>query len=146
MNETILAGLLAFAVEYSGLSAKNEQPSIEFKSATAICRKHLGKEFNCARIISSGNHPVALYDWDTNEIWLAHGLNMNDVIDRSYLVHEYVHFLQDMNGEFNHECPSSHEREAYFIQGMYIRSQGVRIPRGIFNVLKEVTRSCSIEW
>jgi hypothetical protein len=57
-------------------------------------------------------------------VLLSDGLDMDDPMDRSVLVHELVHYLQDLSGRFADEpaCKRWRDREAeaYAVQDKYL--------------------------
>jgi hypothetical protein len=61
-----------------------------------------------------------LYNKDIDTIFLADDWDRNDAWDMGVLVHEMVHYLQDMNGmEF--ACSNEMEKMAWPIQQFYLK-------------------------
>ena len=60
---------------------------------------------------------LALYDNKSNQIILPEGFDLNDFSKHHIIVHELVHYLQNINGEYDTEqakrCIQSLEPEAY---------------------------------
>jgi len=74
----------------------------------------------------SGDAPgsiVALYDPLRRTIYLANGWRGDTPTEVSILVHEMVHFLQDVAGE-TFECPQARERMAYAAQERWLAISG----------------------
>jgi hypothetical protein len=74
----------------------------------------------------SGKEPgsiVALYDPLRRTIYFANGWRGDTPTEVSILVHEMVHFLQDIAGE-TFECPQARERMAYAAQERWLAISG----------------------
>lgn len=73
-----------------------------------------------------GNRKCSIAAWYNNDgtIYLDERLeNWDDPVVRSVIVHELVHYLQDLSGKFrNDDCNDQlkREREAYAIQRIYL--------------------------
>jgi len=73
-----------------------------------------------------GNRDCPVAAWYNNDgtIYLdEHLQNWDDPVTRSVIVHELVHYLQDLSGKFrNNDCEDQlkREREAYAVQRMYL--------------------------
>ena len=62
----------------------------------------------------AGNFAVnALYDFDTRSVLLPETYNLADGTTAHFLLHELVHYLQDINGVLDRECGSNNEALAY---------------------------------
>src|SRR4030095_6258406 len=77
------------------------------------------------RTICRGPCPVKAYHLPETGIFLDDKLNPEtDLVHRSILLHELVHFLQEVNGEYASmdECGRwlEREREAYWLQNQYL--------------------------
>ena len=65
-------------------------------------------------------------------IYLSDEFEASDLLQRSTLVHELVHFMQLINGAFDYaECPAALERPAYFLQVDYLDQHGFAWPEGL---------------
>ncbi len=77
---------------------------------------------------------VAAYSIERREILYRESLDPARVFDRSFLVHEYVHYLQhqDYGDQVNVSCQRilDNEREAYAAQAAYLRRHNIRFPIG----------------
>jgi len=94
-----------------------------------------------AALVCGGDCPVRGAYLHGRGILLSNKLDLdNDPMDRSVLLHEAVHYLQDINGRFADEtaCDRFREREieAYDVQDRYLSRYG----RGIGNVVS------NLEW
>ena len=71
---------------------------------------------------------AATYSLETGIIHYRESFDMRRVVDRSYLVHELVHWLQhvDQGAEATRTCEMivRNEREAYEVQAVYLRRHG----------------------
>ena len=67
---------------------------------------------------------VAAFGIETHIIYLPLGFDSNDVLNRSQLVHELIHWLQWKNN-ISYRCLETREPEAYIVQAMYLRQQGI---------------------
>lgn len=84
----------------------------------------------CLSVLISGR-PCSILAWYNNNgaIFLDDRLQQQtDVMTRSMLVHEMVHYLQDLSGRYDNSSCDDHarrEREAYAIQREYgIKASG----------------------
>jgi hypothetical protein len=115
----LLKVLLSWAVTLSSYSAPNQLPMVEYKSESYF-HAH-----------ACGGRPCSILAWYDNNgtIYMDNRLQQHgDVMTRSMLVHELVHYLQDLSGRFDNTSCEDHakrEREAYAIQREYgIRASG----------------------
>jgi hypothetical protein len=115
----LLKILLSWAVTLSSYSAPEQLPTVEYKSE-AYFHEH-----------ACGGRPCSIFAWYDNNgaIFLDKRLQQQtDVMTRSILVHEMVHYLQDLSGRYDNSSCEDHarrEREAYAIQREYgIRASG----------------------
>ncbi len=115
----LLKILLSWAVTLSSYSAPEQLPTVEYKSE-AYFHEH-----------ACGGRPCSILAWYDNNgvIFLDERLQQQtDVMTRSMLVHEMVHYLQDLSGRYDNSSCEDHtrrEREAYAIQREYgIRASG----------------------
>jgi len=109
-GKEILAALLSWAVQLTSYPAPAVPPQISYVPALVLT------EAACA-----GTHCGALAWYDDNGHILIDDRyrNRDTPFLRSLLVHEMVHYLQDISGHFHaDDCADYHrrEREAYAIQ------------------------------
>jgi len=91
-------------------------PVVKLTTPEAICMKATGAE-ECTS--------VAYYIPETNEITLRNTFDVNNVRDQSLLLHEVIHYVQDVYS-VPHVCASQHEAEAYNYQNMYLAQHDER--------------------
>lgn len=99
-------------------------PVIAFKSLYQL--QHIGCD--------GAECPIqAFYDREAKAIYLLDDLEMDDSFHKSILLHELVHYVQDINAKWEEgstECQSGLRRElnAFQVQEKYLLSQNIRIP------------------
>ncbi len=112
MTATI-AALLSWAVVLSGYAEPERPPMLEYKP------HHFFVEEAC------GGQDCKAVGWynDAGVVYLDDRLRgQDDTFVRSLIVHEFVHYLQHLSGNFDsHSCADqiTREREAYAIQRTY---------------------------
>lgn len=110
--------LLGWAAHLSPYPHPVKLPSVQFKD----------HEFFVEQACSG--HECNVLGWynDTGIVYLDRRLKTEDsVFTQSLLVHELVHYLQDLSGQFDsNSCEASvaREREAYQVQSDYIMAYG----------------------
>jgi hypothetical protein len=67
---------------------------------------------------------VAIYNDKTRTIFLADGWTGVEPVERSVLVHEMVHHLQNL-ANLKYECPAAREKLAYEAQSDWLKQQGL---------------------
>lgn len=112
----LMESLLLWTVALTGYEQPGKLPVIE-----AVSQQHL------IQTLCGNQHCTALayYDTDTQTIYYDERMRLeHNQSARSYIVHEMVHYLQDLNGEL---LPAMHceeridkEREAYRIQQHFL--------------------------
>ena len=75
----------------------------------------------------------AFYDLEEKTIFLSSQLDLDYSLDKSILLHELVHYVQDVNGKWEEEedeCRSGMRRElnAFIVQEKYLLQQNVHMP------------------
>lgn len=111
----LVAILLSWTVNLSGYPLPETPPLIEFKPHDFFV------EHACL-----GNTKCRVAAWYDNNgiIYIDDNLkNKDDVFIDSLIVHELVHYLQDLSKKFNNEDCQDYlirEREAYGIQRQYL--------------------------
>ncbi len=115
----LLKILLSWAVTLSSYPSPDQPPTVEYKPES------YSHEHAC------GGRPCSILAWYNNNgaIFLDDRLQQQtDVMTRSMLVHEMVHYLQDLSGRYDNSSCDDHarrEREAYAIQRKYgIKASG----------------------
>ena len=116
MERSELIGvLLSWASHLSGYTYPDSIPRIEQRPAAFFEQQVCAGRKRC--------EVVAWYD-DQGVIYLDDRIDdIEDPLIRSVLVHELVHYLQDLSGEFTrNDCEEKmrRERQAYAIQRSYL--------------------------
>ncbi|MBL1142449.1 MAG: hypothetical protein D8M62_10430 [Proteobacteria bacterium] len=75
----------------------------------------------------------AYYDRQAKAVYLSRELDLDYSYDRSILLHELVHYVQDINDKWEediNECRSAIRREwnAFIMQEKYLLEKNIRIP------------------
>jgi hypothetical protein len=106
----LLKILPSWAATLSSYPAPEHLPTVEYKTESYF------HEHAC------GGRPCSILAWYDNNgsMYLNDRLQQKtDVMTRSMLVHEMVHYLQDLSGRYDNSSCEDHakrEREAYAIQ------------------------------
>ena len=74
-----------------------------------------------------------VYNRSENAIYLRDDWSINNVRDRSDLLHELVHHVQNFN-KVPAACINSLEQDAYSLQFAWLREQGIADPSAIVGV------------
>jgi hypothetical protein len=117
--ELIKFAALAMSVDPSSLSAMPEVMRIlPAEIPQIICVGKTGEdEEKCFR---SAYHIAAIYVPSTNKVYYAPLLSPETrLIDRSYILHELVHYIQGPIKDLNCDQLKAREYEAYSIQDQY---------------------------
>jgi hypothetical protein len=115
IDDNLIAILLGWTASLSGYPYTHDLPLIEFKSHDFFV------EHACL-----GNTKCSVAAWynDHGTIYIDETLkNNDDAITDSVIVHELVHYLQDLNNKYDALNCQDHlirEREAYGIQRQYL--------------------------
>jgi hypothetical protein len=111
----LIAILLSWASSLAGYPYPDSRPAVEFRDRAFFEQRACVDARNC--------RAVAWYD-NAGTIYLDTRLaELEDPIVRSVVVHELVHYLQDLNGEFrDHSCADQvrREQQAYAVQRTYL--------------------------
>lgn len=113
MDAATLGILLGWAVHLSKYPQPDVPPEVEYKPQSFFVEKACGGR-DCKAL--------GWYD-DKGIVYLDQRVNEQDnVFTRSLIVHELVHYLQDLTGDFSDSCEDQirREREAYAIQRIYV--------------------------
>jgi hypothetical protein len=115
MNMTaIFSALLSWAVLLSGYAEPDRPPEVAYKPHRFFVEQ------------ACGGHDCEAVGWydDKGIVYLDARIRGDDsVFVRSLIVHEFVHYLQDLSGKYDsHSCTDQieREREAYAIQRIYV--------------------------
>lgn len=115
METKLLAVLLSWTVNLSSYDHPGEAPNLLFESHTFFVETACHGNEKC--------DAVAWYD-NNGSIYLDERLKGNtDAYTRSVVVHELVHYLQDISGKYpDMDCDlyAEREREAYSVQKQYL--------------------------
>ncbi len=117
MNE-VYAILFSWAVTLSGYPTA-DPPNVEFKPRQFFIDEACGGSKNCK---------VVGWFKGGNTVYILESLNVTEnQVAASIIVHEDVHYLQDLNGKPHRTCEEiiMLEREAYGIQKEYLLRNGV---------------------
>lgn len=66
----------------------------------------------------------AVYDHKTRTIYLPAKWSPDNEYDLSMLVHEFVHHVQGIGGDYKTRCVSEMERDAYAAQIAFLKARG----------------------
>jgi len=112
MPSNVLAILLSWASYLSGYPIPDQPPELQFRTHEwLVVMACLGKECNV----------VGWYE-DNGIIYIDEKYKQSDGFGDSIVVHEMVHYLQDISGKFSGSCADTiaREREAYLVQSQYL--------------------------
>ena len=101
----------------SAMEIPSYNPSVNFVSQNQL---HLMK-YNRNLTESETFRVQALYLYG-GSIYLEESWDINSVSDQSILLHELVHYMQDMN-YISYECEGDQERLAYYIQEKWLKEK-----------------------
>ena len=111
----LIGVLLSWTAQLSGYAYPSTAPQLERVQREYLVEHACGGDAHC--------RVVAWYD-DKNTIYLDDRVeDLEDPIVRSVIVHELVHYLQDLSGKFDAlkcEDQLTREREAYSVQRTYL--------------------------
>ncbi|HEY6436209.1 MAG TPA: hypothetical protein VIY47_06440 [Ignavibacteriaceae bacterium] len=110
--------LFSWAVTLSGYP-RIEPPIVEFKPKSFFVKEACKGNENC-KVVGWFSGDNVVYVWEKLDI-------DGSQIAASIVVHEYVHYLQDLNGKYTKTCENivELEREAYGVQKEYLLRNGV---------------------
>jgi hypothetical protein len=92
---------------------------------------------------SPGEDAAAVYVPASGEILLANDLDLGAPLARSYLVHELVHAQQfAARAQERASCPGLLEADAYGMQALYLRTNGLREEAILLQVLGMFQSAC----
>jgi len=115
----IAAGLIAWIVAKTNWTAC-DTPVIQF-----VPPEELVKRYTAGK--SAAPHIEALYSNKDRVVYLPDGWSLDNLRDRSALLHELVHHLQMLN-KVKTTCRAEYEWDAYKLQTAWLREQGIEDP------------------
>jgi hypothetical protein len=116
--QELINGLLVWAVTLTGYEQPVDLPVVEAVSHQQLVKTLCEDQFCTA---------VAYYDTDTHIIYYDERMQLEqDQSARGFIIHEMVHYLQDLNGELvpaemSCEQRIEKEQEAYRVQQYFLR-------------------------
>jgi len=103
-------------------------PKIAFATPAQLNELQFGKSAG-----TTGINCKALYKKASQTICLSNAWDSSDVRDRSYLLHELVHHLQNLN-QTEVVCDGEREMQAYRLQFDWLSEQGIRDPQAFLDI------------
>lgn len=116
--QELINGLLVWAVTLTGYEQPVDLPVVEAVSHQQLVKTLCEDQFCTA---------VAYYDTDTQIIYYDERMQLEqDQSARGFIIHEMVHYLQDLNGELvpsemSCEQRIEKEQEAYRVQQYFLQ-------------------------
>jgi hypothetical protein len=122
--------LLTLAALLSGHEDPGKLPKIKRIETCKLLSSFENKAYSkaqCAKRLASPEPSViAMYVHDNNTVYLRKGWGLGSVRERSIIVHEFVHYLQALNGKhIGNTSRCALETEAYGAQNVYYILNGV---------------------
>jgi len=118
--QQLCLSLLAFAAQMGGYDYPEVCPALE-QAPKETLREYVCPTQTC---------PVAgVYVYEEKRLLIEETLEVDNVFTRSVIVHELVHYLQDLNGEAEDKECEAHllrERVAFFVQEKFLRANYFR--------------------
>ena len=111
--------LIAFLLLWIG-SETNYNVNIPAPNVVKVSEQELITMYYGNQTADSTVH--ALYDTETDTIYLKDTFNMYDVFDKGILMHELMHYIHDVNGAVGTKfrCLAESEAEIYPLQKKYL--------------------------
>jgi hypothetical protein len=113
MKELIISLLLFIGAE-TNYNTDLPHPTILF-----LPQDQLESKYNADAGTDNTNDLWGFYDLKKNEINLRDTWNIHDPFDKSVLLHELIHYVQDLN-EVKFDCVQQMEAEAWPLQKKYL--------------------------
>jgi hypothetical protein len=124
--DALVAILTGWIVLHTGLAAA-PPPHIEFVNAATMAERAFGPGTAATPLLR------AIYSQPERTVYLRQEWDPANLRDRSELLHELVHHLQNTNNlEFG--CPAEREQLAYKLQLNWLLEQGVRDPYELLEI------------
>ena len=111
----LIAVLLSWASSLSGYPYPDSRPQVEYREHDFFEQHACAEVKNCRAVAWYDNHGTIFLD--------TRLADLEDPMIRSVVVHELVHYLQDLSGELkNSSCQDQVRREqlAYSVQRTYL--------------------------
>ena len=114
--KTLIAFLLIWIGTETNYNVDLPHPEIRLLSQVELERVYYGDNKNPTGQLH------AFYDPEKNLIYLNENFNIHDAFDKGVLLHELLHYVQDMNGAVGtkFECIRETELEVYPLQKKYL--------------------------
>jgi len=145
--EQLLVVLLLWISQHSDFDYHEDMgiPSIEQVSQLELAHIYVGDDIGTQGFINDEekeeifeslvNGLEAVYAADKNTIYLGERVDVESAYGRSIVVHELVHFLQNVHQHHAQvNCGNALEKDAYFIQADYMREHKLIPPFTEFTV------------
>jgi hypothetical protein len=107
--------------------ARSSESAIVIVTQAELVAKRLQQNFS-AHVDPSQRRVVALYDDRATAIFLTDDWTGTSPADRSILVHEMVHHIQNLSG-IKYECPMAREKPAYLAQDKWLGQFGLSLEK-----------------
>ena len=130
----LLRSMIAWLAAHYDLPASAELPQIEFASPLKLVSmrykrlppyaSHQDSVLNPSAPAAHQREVVAIYDDKTQTIFLPEGWTGTTPVERSILVHEMVHHMQNL-AKMKYECPAAREKLAYEAQSDWLKLRGL---------------------
>jgi hypothetical protein len=130
--EELLIEIGMWLVSQFDLPAVQERPAIVLVSNAQLIAKRLqssaaqGATYGATYTDPGQRKPVALYDDALKSIFLADDWVGQSAADKSILVHEMVHHIQNL-ANMKYECPMAREKPAYLAQDKWLAQHGLSL-------------------
>jgi len=115
-----MSAMMVWIASVSGLPEPEHPPAVRRLPPAEIAERARPA---AARVSQAGGTYLALYRPAHSTILLRADWSRDSLRDRSILVHELVHHMQDAAGR-GYPCPAAREREAYALQARWLEERG----------------------
>jgi hypothetical protein len=134
--EELFSLLLGWAIVFSGYSIPDTLPEIIFLKQREVSTLLCDSENACKYFVLGGYNP------DTGKIIIDRRCNTkNDIYCKGLIVHEMVHYLQDINNKLDlKNCGRRRwaEAQAYYVQNKFLKAHGVKTNMPYMSAIKTV--------
>jgi hypothetical protein len=135
-NATLIAASLLDEIELwlasnFDLPTTKERPAIVVVTQAELVAKRLQQNSpseGAAQVDPTQRRVVALYDDRARAIFLTDDWIGTSPSDKSILVHEMVHHMQNLSG-IKYECPMAREKPAYLAQDKWLGQFGLSLEK-----------------
>ena len=123
--QALLVAIIAWLSVNYGLAQPDKLPDVRFASPVEIAEIHVVAPIHTAQPQSKSTPSekvrkvVAIYESSQKAIILPQGWTARSPADLSLLVHEMVHYLQDL-AALRYACPEEREALAYSAQEKFL--------------------------